>query len=115
MSRDGPNMSVSTARPSADRQGTSPPPRERLLAAARELFYRRGIHAVGADAIAEAAGTNKMTLYRHFASKDVLVAACLSELTQEFDAAWDALAAAHAGNPEGQLLPWLHQVPHFKE
>ncbi len=33
-----------------------------------------------------------MTLYRHFASKDVLVAACLSELTQEFDAAWDALA-----------------------
>jgi hypothetical protein len=37
----------------------------------------------------------------------VLVAACLSELTQEFDAAWDALAAAHAGDPEGQLLAWL--------
>jgi hypothetical protein len=58
---------VSTARPAADRQGGSPPPRERILAAARELFYRRGIHAVGVDAIAAAAGTNKMTLYRHSA------------------------------------------------
>jgi AcrR family transcriptional regulator len=106
---------VSTARPAADRQGGSPPPRERILAAARELFYRRGIHAVGVDAIAEAAGTNKMTLYRHFTSKDVLVAACLSELTQEFDAAWDALAAAHAGDPEGQLLAWLRHVSDFKE
>ena len=107
---------VSTAMPAADRQGGSPPPpRERILAAARELFYRRGIHAVGVDAIAEAAGTNKMTLYRHFASKDVLVAACLSELTQEFDAAWDALAAAHAGDPEGQLLAWLRHMGDFKE
>jgi AcrR family transcriptional regulator len=47
------------------------------------LFYRRGIHAVGVDAIAEAAGTNKMTLCRHFTSKDVLIAACLSELTHD--------------------------------
>jgi AcrR family transcriptional regulator len=108
-------MSVSAARPAADRQGTSPPPRERLLAAARELFYRRGIHAVGVDAIAEAAGTNKMTLYRHFASKDVLVAACLSELTREFDVAWDAIAAAHAGDPKGQLLAWLRYSGDFKE
>ena len=58
---------------------TPVPPRERILAVARELFYRRGIHAVGVDSIAEAAGTNKMTLYRHFASKDELVAACLRE------------------------------------
>jgi AcrR family transcriptional regulator len=90
-------------------------PRERILTAARELFYRRGIHAVGVDAIAEAAGTNKMTLYRHFASKDVLIAACLSELTQEFDAAWDVIAAAHAGDPKGQLLAWLRHVADFKE
>jgi AcrR family transcriptional regulator len=108
-------MSVSTASPAADRQGSSPPPRERILAAARELFYRRGIHAVGVEAIAEAAGTNKMTLYRHFASKDVLVAACLSELTQEFDVAWDAIAAAHVGDPEGQLLAWLRHMCEFKE
>ena len=108
-------MSVSAARPAVDRQGTSPAPRERILAAARELFYRRGIHAVGVDAIAEAAGTNKMTLYRHFASKDVLVAACLFELTREFDVAWDAIAAAHAGDPKGQLIAWLRHVSDFKE
>ena len=90
-------------------------PRERILTAARELFYRRGIHAVGVDAIAEAAGTNKMTLYRHFASKNVLIAACLSELTQEFDAAWGVIADAHAGDPKGQLLAWLRHVADFKE
>ena len=42
------------------------PPRERLLAVAADLFYRHGIRAVGVEAIAEAAGTTKMTLYRHF-------------------------------------------------
>src|SRR5580704_6969941 len=115
MSRGRANMSVSIASPAPDRQGGSPPPRERILAAARELFYRRGIHAVGVEAIAEAAGTNKMTLYRHFDSKDVLVAACLSELTKEFDLAWDAIAAAHAGDPKGQLLAWLRHVCDFKE
>ena len=55
------------------------PPRERLLAVAGDLFYRHGIRAVGVEAIAEAAGTNKMTLYRHFASKDELVAEYLRE------------------------------------
>ena len=108
-------MSVSTARPAADPQGTGPPPRERILVAARELFYRRGIHAVGVDAIAEAGGTNKMTLYRHFASKDVLIAACLGELTREFDVAWDTIATAHAGDPKGQLMAWLRHVGDFKE
>lgn len=87
-----------------------PPPRERILAAARELFYRRGIHVVGVDAIAEAAGTNKMTLYRHFASKDELVAACLRELAGEKDAEWDAVAAAHPADPKGQLQAWLRTV-----
>ena len=104
-------MIASTARPAADRESRSPPPRERILAAARELFYRRGIHAVGVDAIAEAAGTNKMTLYRHFTSKDVLIAACLSELTQEFDAAWDALAAAHAAIRKASSWPGCAMLP----
>jgi AcrR family transcriptional regulator len=110
-------MIASSARPAPEREESNalPSPRERILAAARELFYRRGIHVVGVDAIAAAAGTNKMTLYRHFASKDALIAACLSELTQEFDADWDAIAAAHAGDPKSQLLAWLRHVCDFKE
>ncbi len=86
------------------------PPRERILAAARDLFYRHGIRAVGVDAIAEAAATNKMTLYRHFGSKDELVAAYLSELAKEGDAIWEDLAQAHPGDPRAQLDGWMHHV-----
>jgi AcrR family transcriptional regulator len=108
-------MIASSAKTAATRREGDPPPRERILAAARALFYRRGIHVVGVDAIAEAAGTNKMTLYRHFASKDVLIAACLRDLTREFDMAWETIAAAHPGDPRGQLLAWLRHVCDFKE
>jgi AcrR family transcriptional regulator len=90
------------------------PPRVRILRAARELFYRCGIHAVGVDAIAEAADTNKTTLYRHFESKDELVAECLRELGREFDAAWAEIEQAHAGQPKDQLLAWLRFIAQFK-
>ena len=46
----------------------------RLLQAASELFYDRGVRAVGVDLIAETAGTTKKTLYDRFGSKDALVA-----------------------------------------
>jgi AcrR family transcriptional regulator len=55
-------------------------PRERLLSVASELFYRHGIRAIGVERIAEAAETNKVTLYRHFSSKDELVAEYLRRL-----------------------------------
>ena len=84
-----------------------PPPRERILVAARELFYRHGIHAVGVDAIAEAAGTNKMTLYRHFPSKDELVAEYLRQEAHKADACWDELEAAHPGDPLAQIRAWV--------
>ena len=83
------------------------PPRERIIAAARDLFYRHGIRAVGVDAIAEAAGTNKMTLYRHFESKDALVAEYLRGLAVEKHDIWSALQAAHPGDPRAELEAWL--------
>lgn len=101
----------SSARPSRD---TDVAPRERILAAALELFYRDGIHAVGVDAIAEAAATNKMTLYRHFESKDLLVAECLRRLAAEIDVAWEENAKAHAGDPSGQLLGWVRGLGSWK-
>ena len=52
--------------------------RERILDAAYDLFSRRGIRAVGIDTIVERAGVARMTLYRHFASKDALVLAFLA-------------------------------------
>src|SRR5436305_10929388 len=86
------------------------PPRERILAVAADLFYRHGIKAVGVDSIAEAAGTNKMTLYRHFASKDELVAEYLRCLAAKSTATWDRLAAEHPRNPRPQLRAWLEEM-----
>src|SRR5690242_21358236 len=85
-------------------------PRERILAAAGELFYRHGIRAVGVDAIADAAGTNKMTLYRHFASKDELVAEYLRQWARAVDACWDRYASAHPGDPLAQLNAWVEEM-----
>jgi len=85
-------------------------PRERILVVAADLFYRHGIKAVGVDSIAEAAGTNKMTLYRHFDSKDELVAEYLRCLAGKSTATWDRLAAAHPGNPRAQLRAWLKEM-----
>jgi AcrR family transcriptional regulator len=81
--------------------------RQRLLAAAAELFYRHGIRAVGVDAIAEAAGSNKMTLYRHFSSKDELLAEYLREMGKQGDQCWGAYEAVHPGDPLAQLRAWL--------
>jgi AcrR family transcriptional regulator len=51
--------------------------RDRLLAAASELFYDEGVHTVGVDRIVEQAGVAKATLYSLFGSKDGLVRAYL--------------------------------------
>ena len=86
------------------------PPRDRILAAARDLFYRHGIRAVGVEAIAEAAATNKMTLYRHFGSKDELVAAYITQLAKEGDEVWERLARTYPGDPHAQLDGWVKYV-----
>jgi AcrR family transcriptional regulator len=86
------------------------PPRARILAAAADLFYRHGIRAVGVEAIAEAAGTNKMTLYRHFDSKDELVAEYLRQAAKEADSCWGRYQTAHPGDSLAQLRAWLAEM-----
>ena len=49
--------------------------RDRLLAAANELFYQEGIHTVGIERVLERAGVAKASLYSTFGSKDELVRA----------------------------------------
>jgi AcrR family transcriptional regulator len=85
-------------------------PRERIIAAAKALFHKNGIRGIGVDAIAEAAGTNKMTLYRHFGSKDELVVACLSEVARAVDEAWSKAEAQYPGDARRQLLSWLQSA-----
>ena len=67
------------------------PGARRVLDAASALFYERGIHAVGVDTIAEAAGVTKKTLYDRFGSKEALVVAYL----QHRDARWREHLADH--------------------
>ena len=60
------------------------PMTDRILAAADRLFYRKGIRAVGVDAVAAEAGISKRSLYDTFASKDALVAAYLRQRIRPF-------------------------------
>ncbi|HEX2842318.1 TetR/AcrR family transcriptional regulator [Hyphomicrobium sp.] len=80
------------------------------MAVARDLFYRHGIHSVGVELIAEAAQTNKMTLYRHFKSKDDLVVAYARELAGEGDAVWQRLVEAFPNAPQKRLDAWVDHV-----
>jgi len=77
--------------------------RDRILAAAAELFYREGIRAVGIEAVIEKAGVAKMSLYRSFPSKDDLVAAFLADRNRRYWLWWDEVIAANTGNPRAQL------------
>jgi AcrR family transcriptional regulator len=77
--------------------------RDRILETAGELFYARGIHCVGVDSIASEAGTNKMSLYRNFPSKEDLVAEYLREQEREYWSVWDATVEPYPGEPRRQL------------
>jgi len=82
-------------------------PRERIVETARDLFHKHGIRGVGVDAIAEAAGTNKMTLYRHFGSKDDLICQCLRESALEAEAWWSQIETDHPDDPLARIRAWV--------
>lgn len=77
--------------------------RARLLDVAGRLFYAEGIHAVGVDRVVAVAEVAKATLYAHFDGKEALVAAYLSERSDEWQACIDAALADAAGNPRLQM------------
>ena len=86
------------------------PVRERILIAAGDLFHKQGIRGVGVEAIAEAAQTNKMTLYRHFYSKDELIAEWVRGIVAHKEEEWKDHNARHRGDPEGQLQDWSRRT-----
>jgi AcrR family transcriptional regulator len=94
-------MATTTSRPS---RVAKLPPRERILDAAEELFQREGIRRVGVQAIAEKAETTKMAIYRHFETKDALVAEWMRIVAADYQAAFDQVRADHPGRPREQIL-----------
>src|SRR4051812_2071328 len=79
--------------------------RERILSAAYELFSQHGIRAVGIDAIVARSGVARMTLYRHFGSKQELVLAWLERRDERWTRTWlQAEVRARATDPAERLL-----------
>jgi AcrR family transcriptional regulator len=83
---------------------TKKPTREQILDTAAALFYREGFRAVGIDTIIERSGVAKMTLYRHFPSKDDLIAAYLKDSDQKFWAWFNESTSRPAARPTSQLI-----------
>lgn len=79
--------------------------RERVLAAAYDLFSARGIGAVGVDAIVKRSGVAKMSLYRHFRSKEGLVLAFLEQRERIWTVRWlDGEITRRVSDPTARLL-----------
>ena len=103
-----------SSRPPAPRTGDA---RERILSSAYTLFCRHGIRAVGVDTIIERSGVAKMTVYRHFGSKDDLVLAVLDRREQLWTRKWlEREVRRRAERPVDRLLAifdvfdeWFHR------
>src|SRR5258705_6920899 len=103
-------LSNMTEKRSTDRKSTPrkpvdarPSARKRIFDTASDLFYRKGIRAVGVETIAAEADTTKMSLYRSFPSKDELVAAWLREHDARFWKTWEAMASRYPSDPRRQI------------
>ena len=84
--------------------------RDQLLETAWLLFYRNGYHATGIDRILADAGVAKMTLYKHFRSKEELILAVLERRNDQFRESFSRFLRAKKRAPERQLLAvfdWL--------
>lgn len=81
----------------------TPAIRDRLLAAARELFYTQG-YTVSMDRVVSHARVAKPTAYAHFGSKEALVQAMLEQASDQFFDDLDAEIARRAGDPLGRIL-----------
>ena len=81
-----------------------PTTRQKILDTAGDLFFRQGYRAVGVDTIVKETGIAKMTLYRHFLSKDDLIVAYLEQVNRLMQEWMDESVKPHEGRPRDQLL-----------
>ena len=78
--------------------------RDHLVGVARDLFYRHGFHATGVDTIIREAGVARMTLYKHFRSKEELILATLELQDQQFREWLVAAVERRAKKPSDRLF-----------
>jgi AcrR family transcriptional regulator len=79
---------------------TTVKPRTRILETAAKLFYAGGYRAIGVDRLIAESGVAKMTFYKHFPSKDDLIAAYLEQSSQNF---WHWIESITQDQPDPRL------------
>jgi len=92
--------------------GNSAEVRDRILRTASTLFYERGVRAVGVDLVVEEAAVAKTSLYRHFRTKDDLIAAFLQGEDEDFWNCWNCVTELHKTDPVAELeahLDWISE------
>lgn len=77
--------------------------RQRILETADRLFYAEGVRAVGIDRIIAEAGVAKMSLYKHFPSKDDLILAVLKYREEQVLAFFAAAMGRHEKRTRDKL------------
>src|ERR1700712_5273274 len=85
-----------------------PSRREQILQAAAQLFAERGSRAVGVDDVGAAVGVTGPAIYRHFASKDAMLAEMLLRSSERRLAGGTERIAAAGDDPAGQLRALVH-------
>ena len=81
-----------------------PSAKNHLIETAMRVFYQEGFHATGIERILEAAYLSKMTLYRHFKSKDYLILATIEEWDRRFNAWMADYIKTSSDDPRQRLL-----------
>lgn len=84
--------------------------RDQLVEAALELFAREGYHATGIDKVLEAAGVAKMTLYKHFRSKEELILAVLRLRDERWRNQFMRGVEKRAKEPRDRLLAMFDEM-----
>ena len=92
---------------------TKSSPRERLLAACDELFYRDGVQSTGIDAVIEKAGVAKGSLYYNFGGKDELVAAYLRGRLDKWRQRVQAAQRDAGDDPDAKILAIFDAIAEY--
>jgi AcrR family transcriptional regulator len=87
-------------------------PKDKVFQTAARLFYQHGYRAIGVDTIAAESGIGKMTLYRHYPSKDDLIVAFLKDSNDEF---WNYFeqSTKDALTPREKLLAFFESLQEY--
>ncbi|NUN99387.1 MAG: TetR/AcrR family transcriptional regulator [Saprospiraceae bacterium] len=87
-------------------------PKDKVFQTAARLFYQNGYRAIGVDTLAAESGIGKMTLYRHYPSKDDLIVAYLRDSNEIFWRNFEEITK-DAPTPREKLLAFFQGLQEY--